>query len=167
MTASAPCWTASFSICCLLLITIWVTPGNRFAKAPTSQPSCLHQDFQGPQMGSSFSRVESVQIACIGPLSTTQHFGADTSRSAAGVVDRKPQASSQSASPTDSPVGPDPGCPSDRSAPDTASFPYEAATMGLLWAGLADAEQRRIPVHRRTTAAFQEATGAARSQCQP
>ena len=68
---------------------------------------------------------------------------------------------------TDSPAGPDPGRPSDRSHSDTASFPYEAPTVELLRAGLADAEQRRIPVHRGTTAACAETTGAARSQRQP
>ena len=61
-------------------------------------------------------------------------------------------------------LGAHPGCPSDRSRPDTASFPYQATTLGLLWAGLADAKQRRIPVHRRTTTAFQQAAGTARSQ---
>src|SRR6266849_4753601 len=67
IAASAPCWAAAFSLCCLVLITIWVTPGNRFAKRQLRNLPVLLQDFQGPQMGSSFSRVESVQIACIGP----------------------------------------------------------------------------------------------------
>jgi len=73
----------------------------------------------------------------------------------------------QRAAPADPAAGPDSGGPGDRSDPDTAPFPHKATTMGLLWAGLADAEQRRIQIHRRTTAAFQEATGAARSQRQP
>jgi len=73
----------------------------------------------------------------------------------------------QRAAPADPAAGPDSGGPGDRSDPDTAPFPHKATTMGLLWAGLADAEQRRMQVHRRTTAAFQEATGAARSQRQP
>ena len=38
----------------------------------------------------------------------------------------------QSASPTDSAAGPDPGRAFDRAAPDTASFPNETTTMGLL-----------------------------------
>ena len=53
------------------------------------------------------------------------------------------------------------------SDPDTEPIPYEATTMGLLRAGPADAEQRRISVHRGTTAAFPESTGSTRSQRQP
>src|ERR1017187_9127125 len=90
-----------------------------------------------------------------------------TEGNAEGVVGGKPEASRPSAPRTDSPAGPDPGRPSDRSHSDTASFPYKAATVELLRAGLADAEQRRIPVHRGTTAACAETTGAARSQRQP
>ena len=62
--------------------------------------------------------------------------------STAGAVDRKPDASRPSTSPTDSPAGPDPSRALDRSAPDTPSFPNEMTTMGLLWVGAADARQR-------------------------
>src|ERR1035437_8840610 len=62
---------------------------------------------------------------------------------------------------------PDPRRPSDRAHSDTASFPYETPTLELLRAGPADTEQRRIPVHRGTTAACAETTGAARPQRQP
>ena len=49
--------------------------------------------------------------------------------------------------------------------------PHRFRTKRQLWAycglALADADQRRISVHRRTTATFQKAGGAARSQPQP
>src|SRR6204780_2980627 len=97
-------------------------------------------------------------------LSTTRLSDGDTEGHAEGVAGGKPEASGPSAPRTDSPAGPDPGRPSDRSPPDTASFPHEATTLELLRAGLADAEQRRIPIQRGATAACAETTGAARSQ---
>ncbi len=65
------------------------------------------------------------------------------------------------------PPGPDPSGLADRLDPDTSSFPYEATIMGLLWTGVADPGQRRVPVQRRRTAALQEIAGTARSQRQP
>jgi Transposase len=71
---------------------------------------------------------------------------ADPSRSPAGIVAGKPEASRQSVSQPDPATGPGSGCPADRAAPDTPSFPYQATTVGVLRAGIADAEQRGIPV---------------------
>jgi transposase len=48
-----------------------------------------------------------------------------------------------------SPTGPGPGSAVDWSDPDTASFPEQAATLGLLWIGAADAGKRGVPVQRR------------------
>src|ERR1700693_1252416 len=70
-------------------------------------------------------------------LSATRLLDGDTEGNAEGVAGAKPEASGPSAPRTDSPAGPDTGRPSDRSPPDTASFPHEAPTVELLRAGLA------------------------------
>src|SRR5438034_886099 len=50
ITGSASCLARVFGVCFFLLLTIWVTPGNRTRELRTRGPTVLTQDSQGPQM---------------------------------------------------------------------------------------------------------------------
>jgi hypothetical protein len=63
-----PCLARLFSLCSLLLITIWVTPENQLAKFALRGSSVLSQVFRGPQMGFSVRRGDAVQPLCISQL---------------------------------------------------------------------------------------------------
>src|SRR6185437_14713004 len=51
VTASDPCLADVFRVCSFLLFTIWVTPGNQFAKLALRDSSVLTQDFRGSPNG--------------------------------------------------------------------------------------------------------------------
>jgi len=65
-------------------------------------------------------------------------------RRQAGIVGREPETSRSSIAATDSLHRPDSSGPADRSDPDAASFPYQAAALGLQRIGLGHSNQRRI-----------------------
>src|SRR5437868_10293944 len=68
ITASASCLARVFGVCFFLLLTIWVTPGNRTREVRTRGPTVLTQDSQGPQMVGLLIRSSEHQISCISRL---------------------------------------------------------------------------------------------------
>lgn len=91
-------------------------------------------------------------------------FAAVAPGSTSGIVDREPKAPGEPRFRTDSVAGSDPGGSADSFASDTPSFPYQAATVGVQWPGLANPSQGRIPLGWRPTAARQEVTSASRAK---
>src|SRR6266403_2254793 len=54
ITRSPPCGARLSSLCSLLRLTIWVTPGSQLAKLSTSRPFCSSTGFPGSPSGSFF-----------------------------------------------------------------------------------------------------------------
>ena len=72
---------------------------------------------------------------------TVRRFNLIASASTAGTRGRKPQTSGQRAAPADTAAGTGSRCVADRAVANAAPFPNEAAAMGLLRSGPADAHK--------------------------